>query len=77
MARETIEYTTSGVSQSEFDVHTHNYRKLVQIGVDGTGAYTSPVRTPITDDSEVTATDANKVNVVGVTVGTQPTEVPN
>ena len=77
MARETIEYTTSGVSKSEFDIHTHNYRKLTQIGVDGVGAYTSPVRTDITGDSEVTATDANKVNVVGVTVGTQPTEVPN
>ena len=76
MARETVEYPT-GVSQSVFDTHTHNYRKLTQIGADGTGSYTSPVRTYITDDSEVTVTDSNKVTVVGVTVATEPTEVPN
>ena len=70
------DYLADGVSQGIFDAHTHNYRKLTQIGVDGVGIYTSPVRTNIADDSEVTATDSNKVNVVGVTVSTQPTSAP-
>ena len=76
MAREVSEFP-SGVSQVEHDAHTHNYRKFIQLGVDGVGNYASPVRTDIVDDSEVNLTDSNKVAAVGVTVSTQPTEIPN
>ena len=76
MAREVIEYPT-GVSQSAFDTHTHNYRKPTNLGVDGVGNYGSPVRIAIVDDSEVSITDSNKVAAVGFTVSTQPTEAPN
>ena len=75
MAKQTEEIT--GVSQTTYDVHTHNYRKFTQIGVDGVGSYASPVRTDIVDDSEVNLTDSNKVAAVGITVSTQATEVPN
>lgn len=76
MAREEVEYPT-GVSQSSFDTHTHNYRKFMQLGVDGQGSYNSPVRTDIVDDSEINLTDSNKVGAVGITVSTEATEVPN
>lgn len=76
MAREEVEYPT-GVSQASFDAHTHNYRKFTQVGVDGAGNYSSPVREDIVDDSEVNLTDSNKVAAVGITVATQATEVPN
>ncbi len=77
MAREYVEYPGGGVGQSEFDVHTHNYRKFTEVGVDGVGNYASPVRTAIVDDSEVNLTDSNKVASVGITVATAATEVPN
>ncbi len=77
MAREVTEFTSSGVSQTEFDVHTHNYRKITELGVDGVGSYASPARIAIVDDSEVNITDSNKVAAVRVSVATQSTEVPN
>lgn len=78
MAREVTEFTGGGgVSQGVYDAHTHNYRKFMQVGVDGVGGYTNPVRTDIVDDSEVNLTDSNKVAAVGITVSTQATEVPN
>lgn len=76
MARENIEYP-AGVSQATFDTHNHNYRKVTDLGVDGTGNYSSPARIAMVDDSEVDITDSNKVAAVGITVSTQPTGVPN
>lgn len=75
--RETIEVSASGVDRGTFDAHTHDYRKITSVGVDGVGAYTSPAREDIVDDSEVAVTDSNKCNAVGVTVSTEPTGAPN
>jgi len=77
MAREEVEYVVSGVSQATFDAHTHGYRKITQLGVDGLGNYSSPARIAIQDDSEVDITDSNKVAAVGITVATAATEVPS
>ena len=60
-----------------FEAHTHNYRKITQLGVDGAGDYGSPVRISIEDDTEVDITDSNKVASVGITVATQASESPN
>ena len=76
MAREVIEVPT-GVGLTTFDAHTHNYCKITQLGVDGTGNYATPQRIAIADDSEVDITDANKCAAVGITSSTQATEVPN
>jgi hypothetical protein len=76
MAREVTEFVSSGVSQATFDAHTHPYRKITELGVDGQGTYGSPQRVAIVDDSEVNITDANKVAAVGITVDTQETGIP-
>lgn len=76
MAIEKV-YLSEGVNLTDFNVHTHNYRKVTDLGVDGTGNYTTPQRIAVADDSEVNITDSNKVSAVGITVGTQATEVPN
>ncbi len=77
MAREVTEFPTGGVSQGVYDAHTHNYRKITQLGVDGNDEFLNPQRIAIADDSEVNITDSGKVAAVGVTVSTQPTETPN
>lgn len=74
--REVIELTATGLDVGTFNAHTHNYRKLTQLGVDGAGSYASPVRIAIAE-GEVNVTDSNKVASVGITVSTQPTETPN
>lgn len=77
MARETVEIVASGVSQAVFDVHTHNYRKITQIGIDIIKTYTAPERVNIVDNQEVFVTDGNDAEAVGITVSTEPTETPN
>lgn len=77
MAIEKVYISGEGVGQAVFDAHTHDYRKLTQIGVDGVGSYASPVRENIVDDGEVNLSDSNKVAAVGITVATQPTGTPN
>ena len=54
MAREEIEYPT-GVPQSTFDTHTHNYRKITWVGVDDDDKYLSPDKMEIVDDAETVA----------------------
>ena len=76
MAREEVEYPT-GVSQSVFDGHTHNYRKLTQIGGDADDKWASPTLVDVVDDTTTEAHEAVDLEAVGVTVSTQPTEVPN
>lgn len=59
-----------------YNEHTHNYRRVEQLGVDGDGGYAHPVRVAIEDDAEVEVTDANKTASVGLTVATEPTSPP-
>lgn len=75
MAKQT-EQVVSGVSQTAFDAHAHDYRKLMELGVDGAGNYATPERIAIVDDDEVNITDSNKVAAVGITVATLPTTAP-
>ncbi len=76
MAIQEMQLDPNGVDGATFDAHTHNYRKMTQLGVDGVGSYASPVRTNVVDNSEVNLTDSNKVSAVGITVSTQPTSTP-
>lgn len=75
MAIEKI-YLSEGVSQVEFDAHTHNYRKLTQIGGDAGKNWSSPVRVDIVDSQEVYVGDQQDLEGVGVTVTTSPTSTP-
>jgi len=65
-----------GVTQTEFDAHTHSYRRVDQVGVDDSQAYGSPSRVTIVDDTEVNVGQPKNVKAVGVTVSTQQTNVP-
>lgn len=77
MTKQTEEVVANGISQAVFDAHTHNYRKVTQLGVDGVGNYASPQRVAIVDGSEVNITDSNKVAAVGITAATLPTDTPS
>ena len=77
MAKQTEEVVASGVSQAVFDAHTHNYRKLTVIGADDDDKFLSPTREPIVDDAETVAATSVDMEAVGITVATEPTEVPN
>jgi len=74
MAIEKV-YLSEGVSQSIFDTHTHNYRKITQLGVDQT-AWGNPVRVNVIDNAEVHAEDGTDLESVGVTVAILPTSTP-
>ena len=76
MVRELIQYP-AGVSESVFDAHTHNYRKITWIGVDDDDKYLSPDEAEIADDTLTVAATAVDAEAVGVTVATLPTGVPN
>ena len=76
MAREVIEYPT-GVSQSSFDIHTHNYRKITRIGGDDRMEWDSPVWMDVVDDSDTYVADSIDLEAAGVTASTQATEGPN
>lgn len=71
------DYLADGVPQSVFNTHTHDYRKITQVAVDRSKAWSAPVRVDIVDDLEVVATDGTDLEAVGITVATQPTEAPN
>ena len=75
MAREEVEYP-AGVSQSVFETHTHNYRKITKLGVDADSGYSSPVEVNIIDDTLVHANEF-KAETVGIEVATLPTGAPN
>ena len=71
-----IDPAAGGVSQSEFDSHTHNYRQVTQIGVDERDQYDSPTRSALTDDAETVAATSQDLEAVGITVATAPTSTP-
>lgn len=77
MTIEKVYNGDGGVSQATFDVHTHNYRKIVGIGVDDDDKYLTPDKMDIVDDEETVAATNVDAEAVGVTVATAPTEVPN
>jgi len=76
MAKQTEE-VASGVSQAIFDAHTHDYRKITQIGADSDDKWGSPTLVDIIDDDTTEAHEAVDLEAVGITVATQPTEIPN
>ena len=71
------DYLADGVPQSEFNAHTHNYRKLTQIGGDADDKWNSPTLIDVVDNAITHAAESVDLEAVGVTVSTQPTEVPN
>jgi hypothetical protein len=73
-----LDPAAGGVSQAEFDSHTHSYRKLTQIGVSRDHLYTPVERFDIVDDSEVVGFSGNNLDLeaIGVTVSTDATGVP-
>lgn len=75
MARETIEYPT-GVSQDEFDAHTHNYRKLTRVGVDTKKGWTSPNWEDVVDGGDTHVAGNTDIEAAGITVTTSPTGPP-
>lgn len=75
MARQVAE-VAPGVSEATFNAHTHNYRKITQLGVDAQRAYNTPQRVDIVDDSEVNTSGNTGLEAVGITVVTTPTGTP-
>ena len=71
-----LDPAAGGVSQSEFDTHTHAYQKLSQLGVDASKTFSTPVRTDTINDSEVWLADATDLEVVAVTLAGTSTGVP-
>ena len=71
-----IDPAAGGVSQAEFDAHTHSYRKVTQLGVDERDQYNSPSRVTIVDDTESFAATAQDLEAVGITVATEATSTP-
>lgn len=76
MARAIEEIVATGVAQSIYDVHAHNYRKITWIGVDDDDKYLTPDKEEIVDDAETVAASSVDAEAVGVTVATQPTSTP-
>lgn len=75
MAIEKV-YLSEGVSQSVFDAHTHNYRKITRVGVDIKKDWPAPTWVDIVEDSDSHASGNTDIEAAGVTVATQPTSVP-
>lgn len=73
-----IDPGAGGVSQAEFDNHTHGYRRIDGIGIDDTYTYADPARETVVDDTEtsVGADYAKGAESIGVTVSTSQTSVP-
>ncbi len=65
-----------GVSQAEFDAHTHNYRRIDTIGNDSNTSYSSPNRATLVDDGEVNPAGESRMRSIGIASSTQPTGVP-
>lgn len=70
------DYLADGVPQAAFDAHTHNYRKLTQIGGDSDDKWGSPTLVAVGDDATTHAAENVDLEAVGVTVATLPTSVP-
>jgi hypothetical protein len=72
-----LDPNAGGVSQAEFDAHTHNYRKITQIGIDQSKNWVGPTYADVLDDQEVHVTDGTDAEAIGVVVSTEATGVPN
>jgi len=71
-----LDPNAGGVSQTEFDSHTHNYRKITRVGVDASDNWSSPTWTNIVDNSDNYASESVDLEAAGVTVVTSPTSTP-
>ena len=71
-----LDPASGGVSQSEFDTHTHAYRKIMRIGGDSDDKWNSPVWADVVDDSDTHMKESVDLEAVGVTVATEQTETP-
>ena len=71
-----LDPAAGGVSQAEFDTHTHPYRKLIRIGGDDDDKWSAPVWAVIADDSDTVAACPVDLEAVGVTVSTDQTGAP-
>jgi len=79
MGKLTEAIVVAGVSQATFGAHTHNYRKLTQIGVSRDEDYDPAVKTTVIDDTETMGAAGRNLDLeaIAVTVATQSTGVPN
>lgn len=76
MAKVYLDPNAGGVSQTEFDAHTHGYVKIIQLGVDANKNYGSPVKVDLQDGSEVNASDGTDLESIGITSAIVQTGVP-
>lgn len=78
IAKDYLDPEAGGVSQATFDAHSHNYRKVMQIGISVDHLYDPVLRYDVVDDAEVVAFIGNNADAeaVGVTVSTLPTSMP-
>jgi len=77
MGKVYLDPNASGVSQAEFDAHTHDYRKIMWLGVDDDDKYLTPDEVEIVDDSENVAATSVDAEAVAITVATASTTTPN
>ena len=71
-----LDPAAGGVSQAEFDAHTHSYRQVSRLGTDVNKNYGSPTYVDVLDDTEVVSTPGNDMEAVGITTQTEQTGVP-
>ena len=71
-----LDPAVGGVSQAEFDIHTHGYRKITRIGADDRDQFDSPSWSNVTDDADTVVIQANDLEAVAVTVATESTGEP-
>ena len=71
-----LDPAAGGVSQAEFDVHTHSYRKITRIGADDRDQFDSPAWSNVTDDADTIAKQSSDLEAVAVTVATESTGEP-
>ena len=71
-----LDPAAGGVSQAEFDAHTHGYRKIIRIGADSDDKWGSPTWVVVSDDGDTHAAENVDLEAVGVTVSTESTGTP-
>ena len=64
------------VPKAAFVTHTHNYRKLIRLGIDDDDKFLSPDWTTVVDDAENVASTSVDAEAVAVEVATLPTSTP-
>jgi len=71
-----LDPAAGGVSQAEFDAHTHGYRKLTRIGSDDDDKWSAPIWADVVDDGDTHVENPVDVEAIGVTVVTDQTGTP-